>query len=84
MAWSVHPLVAAIKDAGLYAWVREHFERLQVALQGPQDALTLRVLHAEPARYSEGTLVLADGSDWNPGAGAGLYIYRGGAWVHLG
>ena len=55
-----------------------------MALQGPQDALTLRVLHAEPARYSEGMLVLTDGTDWDPGAGAGLYIRQVGHGLHLG
>lgn len=82
--WSVQPLIGATKDIALARWVREHFERLQTHLQAPQDALALRVLHAEPVRYSEGVLVLADGSDWDPGSGAGLYIRRGGAWVHLG
>ena len=82
--WSVQPLIGIAKDTVLARWVREHFERLQTHLQAPQDALVLRVLHAEPVRYSEGVLVLADGSDWDPGSGAGLYIRRGGAWVHLG
>lgn len=82
--WSVQPLIGIAKDTVLARWVREHFDRLQMHLQAPRDALMLRVLHAEPTRYDEGTLVLADGSDWNPGSGAGLYIRREGAWVHLG
>lgn len=82
--WAVHPLTAAVKDAALSRWVREHFERLQRHLQAPQDSVTLRVLHVEPARVTEGMVVLADGTDWDPGSGAGLYIRREGAWVHLG
>lgn len=85
MAWGVLPFVNVNGGLpGLYQWVREHFERLQTALGEPQDQLTLRVLHVEPERYSEGMLVLADGTDWDPGSGAGLYIRRGGAWVLLG
>lgn len=85
MAWNVLPYTNLNGGLpGLYQWVREHFERLQTAMSGSQDALTLSVLHVEPERYVEGTLVLADGTDWDPGSGAGLYIRRGGAWVLLG
>ena len=42
-----------------------------------------RELHVEPARLIEGMVVKADGTDWNPGAGAGFYGYSG-AWVKLG
>lgn len=29
-------------------------------------------------------MVLADGTNWNPGSGGGCYIYRAGAWRFLG
>ncbi len=48
------------------------------------DNLTLVELHAEPVRPRTGMVVLADGTDWNPGSGAGFYGYRGGAWNLLG
>ena len=41
------------------------------------------VLHAEPDRPREGKVVYADGTDWNPGSGKGLYVYDGSAWVAL-
>lgn len=44
--------------------------------------LTLPV-HAPPAKVKEGMLRLADGTDWNPGAGRGLYQYISGTWVKL-
>ena len=40
-------------------------------------------LHAEPARPRDGMLVYADGTDWDPGAGGGLYFRHGGAWAKL-
>lgn len=40
-------------------------------------------LHREPDRPRRGDLALADGTDWNPGSGAGLYAYSGAAWVLL-
>ncbi len=32
---------------------------------------------------TEGLVAFADGVNWNPGSGAGLYEYRGGAWNKL-
>ena len=37
-------------------------------------------VHVEPARPREGDKRYADGSDWNPGQGKGLYYYDGTVW----
>jgi hypothetical protein len=42
------------------------------------------VWHVEPAKRVEGMIRRADGTDWDPGAGAGLYQYRDAAWRLLG
>lgn len=42
----------------------------------------LSELHKEPARKIVGMLVIADGTNWNPGAGRGVYVYLG-AWQKL-
>lgn len=47
------------------------------------ESLELKVWHAEPTRMVEGLVVLADGTDWNPGSGAGMYAWLGGAWLKL-
>lgn len=39
--------------------------------------------HAEPERPRDGMVVYADGTDWNPGSGEGLYIYYNSTW-HFG
>ena len=36
-----------------------------------------------PERTKEGMVMNADGTNWNPGAGAGLYEFTGGAWNKL-
>lgn len=36
-----------------------------------------------PSKPREGDLANADGTSWNPGGGAGLYQYLGGAWVKV-
>lgn len=42
----------------------------------------LEVRHVPPDKPRDGMLVFADGTDWNPGAGRGVYVYDGG-WVKL-
>ena len=41
----------------------------------------LAVTYVEPPKPREGYYVLADGTQWNPGSGKGVYIYDGSAWV---
>lgn len=42
------------------------------------------ILHVPPPRPFEGLTVLADGTNWNPGSGAGEYRFQGGVWVFVG
>lgn len=43
-------------------------------------------VHAAPTKPQDGQLAYADGSDWNPGSGRGVYRYDSTsvAWVFLG
>jgi hypothetical protein len=50
---------------------------------GSTEELELRVRHREPPKPRNGLIVCADGSDWNPGAGGGAYVYFNDAWVKL-
>lgn len=40
-------------------------------------------LNVEPLRPQEGQLIIADGVNFNPGSGNGLYIRLNGAWVFI-
>ena len=67
----------------LPAYIARELEKIRVAV----DMLALGHLdktHVAPAKPREGDIRLADGTDWNPGSGAGFYGYYGGAWVKLG
>lgn len=45
----------------------------------------LETLNAAPSRPVVGQVVRADGTNWNPGSGEGLYAYTSGAtWAFLG
>ena len=48
------------------------------------DSLELQELNVEPQRVFTGLTVLADGTNWNPGAGQGVYTYYNNTWNRLG
>lgn len=63
-------------------WLYAELLRVSSGTAAPT-TLQFEVLHIEPERPQNGMLAYADGTDWNPGAGAGLYERRGGAWAKL-
>ncbi len=40
--------------------------------------------HVAPDKLSDGDIRYADGTDWNPGSGRGVYIYKINVWTFLG
>lgn len=63
-------------------WLYEELGRISAEMNKPA-RMEYEVLSIEPEKPQEGTVAFADGSGWNPGAGAGLYEYRSGAWQKL-
>lgn len=63
-------------------WLYNELQRVS-AEANKMPFLQLEVLHIEPERAQDGTIAIADGTDWNPGGGAGTYERRAGAWVKL-
>ena len=64
--------------------VRDDLDRVANALRNPEaESITLAQLNAAPAKYTDGMIVYADGTNWNPGAGEGIYAYYGAAWNKL-
>lgn len=47
------------------------------------NSLNLTQLNVAPARPRDGDVYYADGTNWNPGSGAGLYSYLGGSYAKL-
>lgn len=62
------------------AWQKLKYETDNIAV----DSVTFQALDAEPAVVVAGMLVYANGTDWDPGSGAGLYFRNGATWVFLG
>jgi len=70
--------------AALPQFLASELRKLQQAQFEPVDFALLRELNREPTKPRNGMVVLADGTNWNPGSGAGVYAYYGAAWVKLG
>lgn len=62
----------------------QELRNISQAQTAPVFVFALATSHKEPAKLADGYVVLADGADWNPGSGAGVYCYRAGAWRFLG
>lgn len=50
---------------------------------GAIDSVILQKRFRAPDHVKDGMIVLADGTSWDPGSGAGFYGYNAG-WVFLG
>jgi hypothetical protein len=72
--------VGAVKDlTELLEYLTRELQKVSntVGVQGAYPEL-----HKEPSR-KDGTVAFADGTDWNPGQGRGLYAFYSGAWNAL-
>ncbi len=68
-----------IEPEALRAFVQEEL-RKTVANFSLIDNLTLVELNVAPGKPRTGMFALADGTNWNPGGGAGVYVYFNGGW----
>lgn len=63
--------------------MQQNLRLLAEVLNAQVTEVKLKPLAVAPTKPREGWLSFADGTNWNPGAGAGVYEYRAGAWVKL-
>ena len=47
------------------------------------ELLRMQILNAEPDKIRDGAVIFADGTNFDPGSGAGIYARISGAWVKL-
>ena len=55
---------------------------VQIGISGSEASMLFYPRTSAPSG-TEGLVAFADGDSWDPGSGAGLYEYRGGAWRKL-
>lgn len=70
-------------EKGLVEYIQRELLRISIAFEGVKE-IALDELNVEPERPREGMIVLADGTNWNPGSGVGFYGYANGTWAFLG
>lgn len=71
--------------AQLQRYLRDEFRKVSTAIQ-LLAAGHIDKTHVVPAKPRDGMIRYADGTNWNPGSGQGIYYYKasGPAWVLLG
>ena len=69
-----------VSDANL----SNELDKIAQAMDTADSMLNLDMLYAAPKKYREGSIVLADGTSFNPGSGMGLYCFYASAWHYLG
>lgn len=68
----------------LPAFLSQELNRIARAMNEADETSALAPLAVEPKKVFDGLEVLADGTNWNPGSGAGRYYYFNNAWRFLG
>lgn len=77
------PGVAPSNEDDFRMWVEREFKNISAVLN-LLAAGHIEKTYAAPAKPREGDIRLADGTQWNPGSGAGTYAYYNSAWHFLG
>ena len=67
------------QPTSLLLQLARELERIERSLHSIARAVP-QVSFGEPENPQRGMVRYADGTDWNPGSGAGLYVYSGSAW----
>ena len=79
-----NPNIPPQKEEDLLTYLDNEFQRVAVAFNDVADGL-YRIWHSPPPKLKPGLILYADGTDWNPGSGEGLYRYNlAGSWVFIG
>jgi hypothetical protein len=72
------------KPEEIPAFLSRELAAIERAASASEPYMVLDVLHAYPAKLFDGLVIQADGTDLDPGSGAGVYVYYGAAWHKLG
>lgn len=74
------PSISSVED--LRKFVESELDHISRTLED-NEFIVFQVRHVAPDRPTAGMVAFADGTDWNPGSGRGLYEYRTSSWVKL-
>lgn len=71
------------EPTALSEYIRRELLRISAEFAMIEEGRYLPILAAAPKKPREGMLAIADGTNWNPGSGKGLYEYKSGSWSKL-
>lgn len=78
------PRIPPEKPEDLLPFLDDELMRVAAVLNDQITGLH-QILYSAPTRVRPGLVVYADGVQWNPGSGEGLYRYNlAGNWVYIG
>ena len=67
-----------------FPWLVRELQALAQAARASVPSVQLQPLSVEPSKPRIGLVVFADGTNWNPGSGAGVYVRKAAGWSFLG
>ena len=74
------------RDDEVVPWAQNLARVLQTLNNAEVVTIALEGLHVEPENLRDGMIARADGTDWDPGAGIGIYWYNASTstWTKMG
>lgn len=64
-------------------WLVRELQSISQAFEVPRQLSAYDILNVSPEKPREGQFYVSDGANWNPGYGAGPYMYINGAFVPM-
>jgi len=78
--------IAPREPDGILGYIQALETSLEELNRPELQSLQLEEWNYEPKNKIQNMIIMADGTNWNPGSGRGVYRYEAGtdSWVHLG
>lgn len=80
---SYAPALPPNDEQALRGYVYMELLKIAAFLEALNFGGTLPETNEAPTKLREGMIRFADGTNWNPGSGQGIYAYYGGSWNKL-
>ncbi len=79
------PATAPANPTEFQVWILDELRHIADVVSALEtDTVLLKEWNAVPDKLYNGLVAYADGTNWNPGSGRGVYAYENGSWKLLG
>ena len=81
-----HQIFTPVPQQDSPSWMNKYFQTIAESFNRIRNTFVFEPVSVEPARKYDGLTTFADGTNWNPGAGRGIYYWdstsgAAGAWL---